>query len=89
MMRLHGGDLVQADFGSGNGIYRVYRLEPSAKRVRLAAHNEAGSINDRHNDADDPLRWIFGSYERLRQAGAQQVRVDALGRASPIQRLGR
>jgi len=83
VMRLHGGDLVQADFGGGHGIYRVYRLEPSAKRVRLAAHNEAGSINDRHTDSDDPLRWIFGTYERLRQAGAHSVRVDALGRVSP------
>lgn len=85
-MCLHGGDLIEADFGSGHGIYRVYRLEPSAKRVRLAAHNEAGSINDRHNDPDDPLRWIFGTYERLRQAGARQVRVDPLGRISPTQR---
>jgi len=88
VMRLHGGDLVQADFGGGHGIYRVYRLEPSAKRVRLAAHNEAGSINDRHNDPGDPLRWIFGSYERLRQAGARSVRVDALGRISPAGRAG-
>ena len=86
VMRLHGGDLIQADFGNGQALYRVYRLEPSAKRVRLAAHNEAGSINDRHNDPDDPLRWTFGSYERLRQAGARQVRVDVLGRVAPIVR---
>lgn len=85
VMRVHNGDLIEADFGEGRRtIARVYRLEPSAKRVRLAAHNEAGSINDRHNDADDPLRWIFGTYSRLKAAGARRVRVDPIGRVRPV-----
>src|SRR5690606_16466422 len=66
VMRVHNGDLIEADFGDGRQIARVYRLEPSARRVRLAMHNEAGSINDRHADEDDPLRWIFGTYTRLK-----------------------
>lgn len=83
VMRLHNGDLVEADFGDGPSIYRVYRLEPSAKRVRLAPHAAAGSINDRHNDPNDPLRWTFGSYTRLKEAGARRVRVDPIGRIMP------
>lgn len=83
VMRVHNGDLIEGDFGNGRSIARVYRLEPSAKRVRLALHNEAGSINDRHNDPDDPLRWIFGSYARLKEAGARRVRVDPIGRVTP------
>jgi CRISPR-associated endonuclease Csn1 len=83
LMRVHNGDLIEGDFGDGRGIFRVYRLEPSAKRVRLAPHNAAGSINDRHNDPDDPLRWTFGTYARLKDAGARRVRVDPIGRVSP------
>ncbi|WP_162906559.1 type II CRISPR RNA-guided endonuclease Cas9 [Algihabitans albus] len=83
-MRLHNGDLLEADFEGKHEIYRVYRLEPSAKRVRLAGHKEAGSIDQRHNDPDDPLRWIFATYERLRDAGARPVRVDVLGRVSTL-----
>ena len=83
-MTLHNGDLLEADFDGRRDIYRVYRLEPSSKRVRLAAHKEAGSIDQRHNDPDDPLRWIFGTFERLRDAGARPVRVDVLGRVSAL-----
>ena len=84
VMTLHNGDLLEADFDGRRDIYRVYRLEPSSKRVRLAAHKEAGSIDQRHNDPDDPLRWIFGTFERLRDAGARRVRVDVLGRVSAL-----
>lgn len=80
VMRVHNGDLIQADFGDGPQIYRVYRLEALNNRVRLAPHNAAGSIDDRHKDPDDPLRWVFGSYSRLQAAGARRVRVDILGR---------
>ncbi|MCT8972921.1 type II CRISPR RNA-guided endonuclease Cas9 [Microbaculum marinisediminis] len=83
VMRVHNGDLIEADFGNGRQIARVYRLEPSAKRVRLALHNEAGAIDVRHNDPDDPLRWIFGTYARLRAGGARRVRVDPIGRVAP------
>lgn len=80
IMRVHNGDSIEADFGDGRSVYRVYRLEPSAKRIRLAPHNAAGSIDQRHNDPDDPLRWIFGSYAKLKDANARLVRVDPIGR---------
>jgi len=83
IMRVHNGDLIEGDFGEGRKVCRVYRLEPSAKRIRLAYHNEAGSIDQRHNDSEDPLRWIFGTYARLKEAKARRVRVDVLGRIHP------
>ena len=84
VMRIHNGDLIEGDFGEGRKVCRVYRLEPSAKRIRLAYHNEAGSIDQRHKDTDDPLRWIFGAYARLKEAKARRVRVDVLGRVHPV-----
>lgn len=84
VMQVHNGDLIEADFGEGRRVCRVYRLEPSAKRIRLAYHNEAGSIDQRHNDSEDPLRWIFGTYARLKEAKARRVRVDVLGRIHPV-----
>lgn len=88
VMRVHNGDLIEADFGEGTTIARVYRLEPSAKRLRLAPHEAAGSINDRHGDSEDPLRWIFGSYSRLQQGSARRVRVDPIGRVLPARDVG-
>jgi CRISPR-associated endonuclease Csn1 len=83
VMRLHNGDLVEADFGEGPRILRVCRLEPSANRVRLIGHNEAGSLDKRHDDPNDPLRWIFATYARLQQGAARRVRVDPIGRVTP------
>ena len=83
IMRVHNGDLIEADFGNGRKIARVYRLEPSANRIRLAEHQAAGSIDARHNDDEDPLRWIFGTYARLKEGRARRVRVDEIGRVRP------
>jgi CRISPR-associated endonuclease Csn1 len=85
LMRLHPGDCVEADFDNGLGrcVYRVHRLEPSVKRVRLATHHEGGSIQARHEDKSDHLEWVFGTYARLRTARACKVYVDILGRIKP------
>lgn len=83
VMRVHKGDLIEADFGEGKNVFRVYQLEASNNRLRLVAHNEAGSIQERHKDPDDPLRWIIASYSTLRKAGARRVTVDPIGRVRP------
>ncbi len=88
VMRVHNGDLVMADFGDGQKIYRVVRLEPSAKRVRLVDHSDAGSFQERHTNPDDPFRWNFATYQRLRAAQACRVRVDPIGRVSPLSATG-
>lgn len=85
VMRVHKGDLVEADFGEGRSIYRVVRLEPSAKRIRLVSHRDAGNYEARHKDPRDPFRWNFATYARLKEAGAQRVRVDPIGRVTPVE----
>jgi CRISPR-associated endonuclease Csn1 len=82
VMRLHKSDLIEADFGEGHRIFRVYQLEPSARRVRLSPHNMAGNADER-TSSNDPLRRRFGVYSNLKKAGARRVRVDAIGRVSP------
>jgi CRISPR-associated endonuclease Csn1 len=80
VMRVFKGDLLRMDHDGRSKILRVVRLEPSAKRFRLAEHNETGTLADRHDDSDDPFRWIFGTYDRLKNGNAERVRVDELGR---------
>jgi len=85
VMRLFKDDLVRIEYEGETRIVRVVRLEPSANRVRLAEHKEAGALQDRHDNPDDPFRWIFGQYDRLKEWKAERIRVDELGRAWRIQ----
>ena len=80
VMRVFKGDLLRIDHDGREKIVRIVRLEPSAKRLRLAEHNEAGALQERHEQEADPFRWIFGQYERLREWNAERVRVDEIGR---------
>lgn len=80
IMRVYKNDLVRIDHDGTSKITRVVRLEPSQNRIRLATHQETGDLQKRHESADDPFRWIFGQYDRLKEWKAQQVRVDELGR---------
>lgn len=57
----------------------VRQLEPSANRVRLAGHTEAGNLERRHNSPDDPFRWLMPSYNKLKSMRAERVRVDEKG----------
>ena len=80
VMRIHRGDSVEADLGSGRCVYRICSLDHSANRFRLALHVEAGSLGARHQDGDDPFRWEMKSYSVLKRAGARRVHVDPIGR---------
>ena len=82
VLKVHNGDLIEADFGDGRTIYRVCRLEASNNRLRLAPHNEAGSLAERHNDPADPFRYAIKSYGSLKTAGARRMRVDPIGRVA-------
>ncbi len=84
VMKVHNGDLVEADFGNGRTIYRVCSLDASANRLKLAPHYEAGSLGERHNDPDDLFRYEIKSYSTLKTASACLVRVDSIGRVFPI-----
>lgn len=84
VMRVHNGDLIEADFGEGRRIWRAVRLEPSAKRIRLVRDVDAGNYEQRHKDLDDSFRWNFATYARLKAAGARRVRVDPIGRVKEM-----
>jgi CRISPR-associated endonuclease Csn1 len=85
LMRVHKDDLLRIEHEGVTKIVRVVRLEPSANRIRLAGHNETGVLQERHDNPDDPFRWIFGQYDRLKEWKAERVRVDELGRVWRIQ----
>lgn len=80
LMRVYKDDLVHINHDGLSKVVRVVRLEPSASRIRLAAHNETGALQERHDNPDDPFRWIFGQYDRLKEWEAKRVRVDELGK---------
>lgn len=83
VMRLHKGDLVEVEHDGVRKVMRVYQLEVSNNRVRLADHKESGALQKRHNDPDDPFRWFLAGYSSLQKGGARRVRVDVLGRVYP------
>ena len=63
---------------------RVVRLAPSNNRIYLCGINDAGKLNDRHNDKTDIFRWDLAGFEKQRLRRARRVRVDELGRLHTI-----
>tara|TARA_E500000305_G_scaffold109307_1_gene113938 strand:+ start:4797 stop:7952 length:3156 start_codon:yes stop_codon:yes gene_type:complete len=84
-IRLHKGDLIQVEHNGVRTIMRVYWLEPSNNRIRLAGNTEAGSLDKRHKDPDDPFRWFMAGYSTLKKSNARPVRVDVLGQVHSIE----
>ena len=92
VMRLHKNDTVQLFDLDGQGelisgsnrIKRVVRLEPSAKRVRLAGIEQAGVFDKRQKDPDDAFDWDQAAISRLKQRRARRVRIDELGRVRTV-----
>ena len=89
IMRLHKGDLVEIDGANeGRRVMRVCRLEPSAKRIRCAPHNEAGALQTRHDDTQDSFRWVFLSFSKFQEYNLRPVIVTETGRVV-YKKLGR
>ncbi len=80
VMRVRKGDLIRLDHDGARQVMVVHRLDASAKRFRLAQHNEAGYLDKRHKETEDPFRWLMASYGTLKKRSAVRVRVDELGR---------
>ncbi len=80
VMRVFKGDLIALDLSGKRTIMKVYQLDASADRFKLAAHNETGTLQKRHDDESDPFRWLMASYNTLKTMNAERVRVDELGR---------
>ncbi|MEN9856224.1 MAG: hypothetical protein RLZZ157_1350, partial [Pseudomonadota bacterium] len=82
VMRLHKGDLVELEDSDGiRRVKRVVRIAPSAGRMYLAGHNEAGALQERHDasESEDGFRWDLASFSKLRDRKARKVRVDEVG----------
>jgi CRISPR-associated endonuclease Csn1 len=82
VMRVHKGDLICLRHEGRDRIMRIVRLNAKAQRLYLAEHLEAGNLADRHEDTNDPFRWLLASFTRMRELGARKVTVDALGRVN-------
>jgi len=82
VMRVHKGDLLRLDHDGRSQVMVVHRLDAAAGRFKLAAHNETGNLDRRHatDNEIDPFRWLMASYNTLKRANAERVRVDELGR---------
>lgn len=80
VMRVFKGDMLRIDHDGKNKIVKIVRLSPSNNVLYLVEHNEAGVFQARHDDKDDPFRWIFANFDKLREWNAERIRVDEIGR---------
>lgn len=94
-MRLHKGDTLQlfdwdddeSEIVAGsNAIKRIVRLVPSPRneRIFLCGLNDAGKLQQRHEDEGDDFRWDWPGFDKLRLRRARRVRIDELGRVHTI-----
>ncbi len=80
VMSLKIGDMVAYDGPSGQRIIaRVRKFDQRNKQIYLDAHNEAGSLDKRHKDPDDPFINFSKRPNVLRAIGVRQVRIDEIG----------
>jgi CRISPR-associated endonuclease Csn1 len=81
VMRVHKGDMIEVDDVDGQRrIKVVHRLSPSNNVLYLAAHNEGGELQKRHDDKDDLFRWDFANIGGLKKRNARKVRVHETGK---------
>lgn len=80
VMRVFKGDMLRIDHDGKSKVVKIIRLSPSNNVLYLVEHNEAGVFQARHDDKDDPFRWIFANFDKLREWNAERIRVDELGR---------
>src|SRR6266404_1363077 len=80
VMRVFKGDMLRIEHEGATKIVRIVRLSPSNNVLYLVNHNETGNLQARHDEKDDPFRWIFANFDKLREWMAERVRVDELGR---------
>src|SRR6185437_11185802 len=63
VMRVFKGDMLRIDHEGKNKIVKIVRLSPSNNVLYLVEHNEAGVFQARHDDKDDPFRWVFANFD--------------------------
>ena len=88
VMRVFKGDMLNIAHEGRKKLVRIVRLSPSNNVLYLVEHNEAGEFQKRHDDKDDPFRWIFANFDKLREWSAELVRVDEIGRPWRVEPKG-
>ena len=83
VMRVRKKDLLETEYEGERKLFRVYELRISAKLLVLAAHYEAGDLQKRHKDENDPFCWFFAGFGKLQKGRARRMVVDPLGRLVP------
>jgi len=86
VMRVFKGDLVALDWNGKRTVMVVKRLEAAHDRLLFAAHNEAGDLDGRDADKNDPFGWLQRTYNSLKKLNPERVRVDELGRVWRVRR---
>jgi CRISPR-associated endonuclease Csn1 len=81
VMRIYKGDMIEVDDADGvRRVKTVRQLRPSNNILSLAAHNEGGELQKRHDDPNDLFRWDFANISRLKKRNGRKVQVDEIGR---------
>lgn len=73
VMTLHKGDMIQADLGTSDHYWTVYRLNAASNRVWVAPHQDAHGQDER--------AWQRPTMTTLQKVGAKLAQLDMLGRS--------
>ena len=80
IMRIHKNDLLIVENPRlGKKVMRAVQLHPSANRLYLAEHMEAGILAKRHRDSGDFFRADLASVSQLKSRRARLAHVDKAG----------
>ncbi|MDU6726480.1 MAG: hypothetical protein E6471_07080 [Bradyrhizobium sp.] len=71
--------MLRIDHAGAEKFVKIVRLSPSNNLLYLVEHHQAGVFQTRHNDPEDSFRWLFASFDKLREWNAELVRIDTLG----------
>lgn len=83
IMRVHKGDMLKlVDKDGTTRVKKIVEIRPSANLMSLAAHNEGGIFQKRHEDADDSFRWDFANIAKLRERACRLYIADELGKVA-------
>ena len=72
VMTLHKGDMIEADLGTADRYWTVYRRNAASNRVWVAPHQDAHGQDER--------AWQRPTMATLQKAGAKLAQLDMLGR---------
>ncbi|MFU0504224.1 type II CRISPR RNA-guided endonuclease Cas9 [Pseudaminobacter sp. NGMCC 1.201702] len=79
VLSLQQNDMVAYDDGGRRVIARVRKFGQN-KQIWFDGHKEAGKLDDRHKNPEDPFRDFSKMPAGLKQIKLRQIRIDEIGR---------